>query len=58
MSFFIEAIKERIWPTFVNEKNPMKWVFFNGNQDKENPRHKNFTILKKHYEPRQSNNKK
>jgi hypothetical protein len=59
MSFFIEAIKERIWPTFVNEKNPMKWVFFNGSQaSKENPRHKNFTILKKHYEPRQSNNKK
>ena len=56
MSFFIEAIKERIWPTFVNEKNPMKWVFFNGSQaSKESS---NFTILKKHYEPRQSNNKK
>lgn len=58
MSFFIEGIKERIWPTFVNEKNPMKWVFFHGSQaSKENPRHKQYTIFKKH-EPRQSNNKK
>ena len=26
MSYFIEAIKEKFWPSFINRKNKYKWI--------------------------------
>tara|TARA_R100000963_G_scaffold32988_1_gene25015 strand:- start:115 stop:300 length:186 start_codon:yes stop_codon:yes gene_type:complete len=48
MNYFLDTIKERIWPSFINRKSKMKWVGFHGSHaDKMNPNYKSYTIVKK-----------
>tara|TARA_R100000700_G_C3069697_1_gene80500 strand:- start:128 stop:286 length:159 start_codon:yes stop_codon:yes gene_type:complete len=46
MSYFLEAIKEKIWPSFINRKDKYKWLGVHSMKD-PNPNHKQFTIVKK-----------
>tara|TARA_A100000171_G_scaffold13283_1_gene11219 strand:+ start:2114 stop:2296 length:183 start_codon:yes stop_codon:yes gene_type:complete len=46
MSYFIEAIKEKFWPSFINRKNKYKWIGVHS-VNNANPNHKEYTIVKK-----------
>ena len=46
MSYFLEAIKEKIWPSFINRKDKYKWLGVHP-MNNPNPNHKLYTIVKK-----------
>ena len=46
MSYFIEAIKEKFWPSFINRKNKYKWIGIHS-VNNANPNHREYTIVKK-----------
>ena len=56
MNYFLDAIKEKISPSFINKKAKYKWISVH-QMSNPNPNHKRFTILKKN-ESKQSNNNK
>ena len=56
MNYFIDAIIEKINPSFINKKNKYKWISVH-QMSNPNPNHKRYTVLKKN-ESKQSNNNK
>ena len=56
MNYFLDAIKEKINPSFINKKDKYKWIGVHS-MSNPNPNHKTYTILKKN-ESKQSNNNK
>ena len=56
MNYFLDAIKEKISPSFINKKAKYKWISVHS-MSNPNPNHKQYTLLKKN-ESKQSNNNK
>ena len=56
MNYFLDAIKEKISPSFINKKDKYKWISVHS-MSNPNPNHKQYTLLKKN-ESKQSNNNK
>ena len=46
MNYFIEAIKEKFRPSFINRKNKYKWIGVHQTTN-PNPNYKEYTIVKK-----------
>tara|TARA_R100001530_G_scaffold136190_2_gene115703 strand:- start:1067 stop:1270 length:204 start_codon:yes stop_codon:yes gene_type:complete len=46
MNYFIDAIIEKISPSFINKKNKYKWIGVHS-MSNPNPNHKENTIVKK-----------
>ena len=47
MNYFLDAIIEKISPSFINRKNKYKWIGVHS-MSNPNPNHKRITIVKKH----------
>tara|TARA_R100001594_G_scaffold122221_1_gene158314 strand:- start:4449 stop:4649 length:201 start_codon:yes stop_codon:yes gene_type:complete len=46
MNYFLDAIKEKINPSFINKKDKYKWIGVHS-MSNPNPNYKEYTIVKK-----------